>query len=59
MQDLGLEWLFRLTHEPRRLWKRYLLLNPQYMWLVALQRLHLQSFPVVRKHSPIPDLRYG
>ena len=28
MQRLGLEWPFRLAHEPRRLWRRYLRYNP-------------------------------
>jgi N-acetylglucosaminyldiphosphoundecaprenol N-acetyl-beta-D-mannosaminyltransferase len=37
MQDRGLEWLFRLCAEPRRLWKRYLLLSPMYLFLVACQ----------------------
>jgi len=37
MQDRGLEWLFRLKTEPRRLWQRYLLLNPWYLALVAAQ----------------------
>jgi len=36
---LGLEWLFRLTQEPRRLWKRYLILNPRFMRLATLQLL--------------------
>jgi len=36
---LGLEWLFRLTQEPRRLWKRYLILNPRFMWLAMMQLL--------------------
>lgn len=31
MQRLGLEWLFRLAHEPRRLWRRYLRYNPRFM----------------------------
>ena len=31
MQDYGLEWLFRLAHEPRRLWRRYLILNPLFV----------------------------
>jgi N-acetylglucosaminyldiphosphoundecaprenol N-acetyl-beta-D-mannosaminyltransferase len=35
MQKLGLEWLFRLTREPRRLWKRYLWNNPRFMVLVV------------------------
>jgi N-acetylglucosaminyldiphosphoundecaprenol N-acetyl-beta-D-mannosaminyltransferase len=37
MQDRGLEWLFRLSVEPRRLWRRYLLLSPAYLFLVACQ----------------------
>jgi exopolysaccharide biosynthesis WecB/TagA/CpsF family protein len=39
MQDRGLEWLFRLCTEPRRLWRRYLLLSPAYLLLVACQWL--------------------
>lgn len=34
---LGLEWVYRLTQEPRRLWKRYLILNPRFMWLAIRQ----------------------
>jgi exopolysaccharide biosynthesis WecB/TagA/CpsF family protein len=33
MQDHGLEWLFRLITEPRRLWKRYLLTNSFFIYL--------------------------
>ncbi|HEX5234703.1 MAG TPA: WecB/TagA/CpsF family glycosyltransferase [Silvibacterium sp.] len=44
MQRFGLEWLFRLLIEPRRLWRRYLLLNPAYLALVALQRCGLMQF---------------
>jgi exopolysaccharide biosynthesis WecB/TagA/CpsF family protein len=39
MQKRGLEWLFRLLTEPKRLWKRYLYLNPAYLALVTLQML--------------------
>lgn len=35
MQRSGLEWLHRLASEPRRLWHRYLILAPQFVWLVA------------------------
>ena len=31
----GLEWLFRLCHEPRRLWRRYLIGNPRFIFLLA------------------------
>ena len=39
MMGLGLEWLFRLATEPRRLWKRYLKQNPRFVVLFALQLL--------------------
>jgi N-acetylglucosaminyldiphosphoundecaprenol N-acetyl-beta-D-mannosaminyltransferase len=37
MQRMGLEWLFRLCSEPRRLWKRYLYRNPRFVFLLAKQ----------------------
>ena len=37
MQRLGLEWLFRLAHEPGRLKRRYLRNNPRFAWLVLRQ----------------------
>lgn len=33
----GLQWLHRLSQEPSRLWKRYLLNNPKFIWKIALQ----------------------
>jgi N-acetylglucosaminyldiphosphoundecaprenol N-acetyl-beta-D-mannosaminyltransferase len=32
MQNYGLEWLYRLVHEPSRLWRRYLILNPLFVF---------------------------
>ena len=46
MQTSGLEWLFRLASEPRRLWKRYLLNNPLFLWLAFLQLTGLKKFPL-------------
>ena len=37
MQRSGLEWLFRLSMEPRRLWRRYLFNNPLFLWKMFLQ----------------------
>jgi N-acetylglucosaminyldiphosphoundecaprenol N-acetyl-beta-D-mannosaminyltransferase len=37
LQRLGLEWLYRLVHEPRRLWRRYLQRNPRFVVLFAVQ----------------------
>lgn len=42
MRQTGLEWLFRLLSEPRRLWRRYLLGNPQFIFLMLLQTLRLK-----------------
>jgi N-acetylglucosaminyldiphosphoundecaprenol N-acetyl-beta-D-mannosaminyltransferase len=44
MRRNGLEWLFRLVQEPRRLWRRYLLYNPWFVSLVALQRLGWRKY---------------
>ena len=35
---LMLEWLFRLLAEPKRLWKRYLLMLPRFVWLAVLDK---------------------
>jgi N-acetylglucosaminyldiphosphoundecaprenol N-acetyl-beta-D-mannosaminyltransferase len=39
MQRSGLEWLHRLAQEPRRLWRRYLIGNSAFIWLVMRERL--------------------
>jgi N-acetylglucosaminyldiphosphoundecaprenol N-acetyl-beta-D-mannosaminyltransferase len=49
MQKRGLEWLWRLGLEPRRLWRRYLLLNPAY-----LARLTAQKTKVWKAAPPPP-----
>jgi N-acetylglucosaminyldiphosphoundecaprenol N-acetyl-beta-D-mannosaminyltransferase len=42
MQRAGLEWTFRLATEPRRLWRRYLIGNPRFVWAVLNQRMGAQ-----------------
>ena len=37
MQRAGLEWLFRLIHEPRRLWRRYLIGNSRFLYHFVLR----------------------
>ncbi len=37
MQALALEWLHRLLSEPRRLWRRYLVMAPAFLWKMARQ----------------------
>jgi N-acetylglucosaminyldiphosphoundecaprenol N-acetyl-beta-D-mannosaminyltransferase len=44
MQRNGLEWLFRLWQEPRRLWYRYLVYNPLFILLVLAQTFGLKRY---------------
>jgi N-acetylglucosaminyldiphosphoundecaprenol N-acetyl-beta-D-mannosaminyltransferase len=39
MQQNGLEWLFRLVSEPRRLWKRYLVYNTLFIYAILQWRI--------------------
>lgn len=48
MQRSGLEWLFRLCKEPRRLWRRYLGNNPRFVWAILRRR------PVLRRDGMLP-----
>ncbi len=45
MMRNGLEWLYRLATEPRRLWKRYLKHNPRFVVLFAMQLMGWRKFP--------------
>ena len=39
MQKSGLEWFYRFTQEPRRMWKRYLIGNSKFIYLVLKEKL--------------------
>ena len=41
----GLQWAHRLIQDPKRLWKRYALANPAFLWHVAWQLSGLRSYP--------------
>ncbi len=55
----GLEWLFRLFQEPRRLWKRYLLLNPLYASLLFLQKIKVWRPDPSDTQAPASELLFG
>jgi N-acetylglucosaminyldiphosphoundecaprenol N-acetyl-beta-D-mannosaminyltransferase len=44
VRENGLEWLFRLLSEPRRLWRRYLVQGSHFVWNVGLEMLGLKRF---------------
>jgi N-acetylglucosaminyldiphosphoundecaprenol N-acetyl-beta-D-mannosaminyltransferase len=58
MQRAGLEWSFRLTQEPGRLWRRYLIGNPLFMWKLLGQRLGLRTYDLAGSDSG-PDSGAG
>jgi exopolysaccharide biosynthesis WecB/TagA/CpsF family protein len=45
MNRVGIEWIHRLAHEPRRMWRRYLIGNPGFVLAVAHQRLDRAAPP--------------
>ena len=59
MQNLGLEWLFRLIQEPKRLWKRYVLLNPVYLTFAFLETFSLSKRPVLMPNGMESEESYG
>jgi len=48
LNDHGLEWLGRLIIEPRRLWRRYLIGNPLFLWRVLKQRVRQEGSRIGR-----------
>jgi exopolysaccharide biosynthesis WecB/TagA/CpsF family protein len=59
LSKIGLEWLFRMIKEPKRLWKRYVFLNPLYMWLFLLQALKIKHFDPTDATPPVEEVLYG
>ena len=58
MQERGLEWLFRLKGDPRRLWRRYVVLNPWYAALVAMQFFGVRRFTAGSEEAAT-EISYG
>jgi len=44
IRNIGFEWLFRLTRDFRRLWKRYTVYNVVFLVMFFLERIHIVSF---------------
>jgi N-acetylglucosaminyldiphosphoundecaprenol N-acetyl-beta-D-mannosaminyltransferase len=63
MREHGLEWLFRLFQEPRRLWRRYLVYGAQFPIYLALDALQAKGFVTseetqqrIREKQPPPPV---
>lgn len=59
MQKRGLEWLFRFTKEPKRLWRRYVYLNPAYVTLLVAQKLGLYGRRTDTGSEPTEEFLFG
>ena len=59
MQQRGLEWLYRLTQEPSRLWRRYLLLNPVYLAGIGLEAVSLKRTAALTPEGGIAEQHFG
>ena len=60
MSEIGLEWCYRLLSEPKRLWKRYLLDDLPFFWLVLQQKFRLYKNPwssVQQYHSAMLNFK--
>jgi len=42
-QKLGMEWAYRLVQEPRRLWRRYLVTNSVFAWMLVRERIRRRA----------------
>jgi N-acetylglucosaminyldiphosphoundecaprenol N-acetyl-beta-D-mannosaminyltransferase len=42
MQNAGLEWFYRFLQEPQRMWKRYLVGNSKFIWLVLKEKFNIK-----------------
>ena len=56
---MGLEWLYRLLSEPRRLWRRYLLEGPIFFWYLVMQVLNLYTDPFADREDPDQTANYN
>ncbi|OUC16370.1 MAG: hypothetical protein B0A82_02305 [Alkalinema sp. CACIAM 70d] len=70
IREIGLEWLYRLLQEPRRLWKRYYRTIPPFLWMAAKQLWQAARHPghsvelvegsaFVESQSPLEQLTSG
>jgi N-acetylglucosaminyldiphosphoundecaprenol N-acetyl-beta-D-mannosaminyltransferase len=53
MQKYGLEWFYRFLQEPGRMWRRYLIGNSQFIWIVVKERIKLLKTQLTELNSII------
>jgi N-acetylglucosaminyldiphosphoundecaprenol N-acetyl-beta-D-mannosaminyltransferase len=56
MQRMGLEWVWRLLMEPRKLWRRYLTTNSEFIWLAGREILTRRLGRQPATERPVADM---
>lgn len=51
LRDIGMEWTWRLIQEPGRMWRRYLVGNPLFLWRVRKEARKIQSTSAVNRFN--------
>jgi N-acetylglucosaminyldiphosphoundecaprenol N-acetyl-beta-D-mannosaminyltransferase len=60
MREIGLEWVWRLLQEPKRMWRRYIIGNPLFLYRVWRQMRHPELFPLLaREETAAPPVTAG
>lgn len=59
LQKRGLEWAFRLASEPKRLWRRYLVLSPRFLWNILLHKLRIRVAETVELKGTVASENFG
>ena len=59
LQRFGLEWFYRLIKEHKRLWQRYVLINPYYLSMLFLQWTGIKKFDPEESQMPEQEIMYG
>lgn len=54
LQAIGMEWSWRLLMEPRKMWRRYLTTNSEFLWLAAREALARRFGAAAPRGSPTP-----
>jgi len=58
-QRMGMEWAYRLLQEPRRLWRRYLVTNTLFAWMLLRERIHPRRPYTPTTARPEPGDHHG
>jgi N-acetylglucosaminyldiphosphoundecaprenol N-acetyl-beta-D-mannosaminyltransferase len=52
MREIGLEWVYRIMQEPGRMWRRYIIGNPVFLYRVWIQKRHPERFEASDESQP-------